>query len=117
MTSEKGKFGDINVQMGNGNYVEHIGHKITFHAPPPSPKSLFQDKHLAGVFEGEPSLQPDGRYRSPKLFVSPGFDERKEFVIQGVRLLIEQSGFEGSISLAGRPPLRTFWGAVCRILK
>lgn len=117
MANEKDKLGDINVEMGDGNSVGHIGHKITYQAPPPPPNALYQNKMLAGEFDGQPSLRADGRYVFEKLFVAPNFDTRAEFEIQGVRLQIEGSSSEASVTLAGRPPIRTLWGAVCRILK
>ncbi len=40
MTDEKDKLGAIKVEMGDGNSVGHIGHKITYQAPP---KLTFSD--------------------------------------------------------------------------
>lgn len=115
MADEKGKLGPINVEMGDGNTVGHIGHKITYHAPPPPPNGLYQNGNLAGEFEGQPALE-NGLYRFSKLFVSPTFNAASEFQTQGIRLLVEQMQAETSASLGGRPPIRTLWGVVCRVL-
>jgi len=114
MTNGKGDFGTINVEMGDGNEVGHIGHKITFHEPPPPPNGLYQNGKLTGEFEGQPA-HGDGCYNFSKLFVGPDFDASCHFEIQGVKLLIEGIQAETAVSLGGRLPLRTLWGVVCRI--
>lgn len=79
------KLGPINVKMGSGNAVDHIGHKITYESPPPPPNAVFQDGQLIGEFVGEPTLQ-SGRYVFPLMQFRGAFDEGKEFVVQGARL-------------------------------
>lgn len=113
--TDKDKFGSISVEMGNGNTVGHIGHKITYHAPPPPPNGLYQDGKLSGEFEGQPIADGD-RYKFSKLFVSPSFNTEGVFHIQGVKLQVEQMQAETSASISGRPPIRTLWDVVCRVL-
>lgn len=114
MTKEADRFGAISVEMGDGNTVGHIGHKITYHAPPPPPNGLYQGGKLVGEFGGQPSQEGDC-YTFPKLFVGPEFDAERPFEIQGVKLQIERMQGETSATFGGRPPVRTLWGAVCRV--
>jgi hypothetical protein len=115
MADEIEKFGSIHVEMGDGNAVGDIGHKITYHAPPPPPNGLYQGGTLCGEFEGQPSLE-DGSYRFSKLFVAASFDRAAGFEIQGVRLVIERLAAITSASIGGRPPITTLWNVVCRVL-
>jgi len=115
MADDKGELGDISVEMGDGNTVGHIGHKITYQAPPPPPNAIYQNGNVVGEFEGQPSLTGNA-YSFSKLFVGGGFDASAEFQVQGIRLVIEKVDSEYSASLGGRPPLRTLWQAVCRIV-
>jgi len=109
------KLGAINVKMGDGNTVGHIGHKITYYAPPPPKNAIYQNGIVVGEFEGQP-LFLDNTYSFPKLFVESSFDETAEFNIQDVRLSLERKAAESSVAMGGRPPQRTFWNAVCRIV-
>lgn len=115
MTGKKDDFGAINVEMGDGNRVGDIGHKITFHAPPPDPNSIWQGGKVVGSISGEPA-HGNGTYTFPKLFADAHFDSAAEFQVQGVGLRIENIDGESSASIGGRPPIHTFWRAVCRIL-
>lgn len=109
------RLGSINVEMGDGNKIGHIGHNVTYQAPPPPPNAVYQNGRVVGSFESQPISTADP-YTISKLFVDGAFDAGSEFEIQGVRLKIEQIEAETSVRSGGRPPLRTLWHAVCRVL-
>ncbi len=114
MTDET-KIGDIKVEMGDGNTVGNIGHKITFQAPPPSPNAIWQDGHVVGEIGSAP-VAVDGTYTFGKLFIEEPFDLNRKFKVQGVVLKLEKLDSVTSVSISGRPPQRTLWNAVCRIV-
>lgn len=113
MTDEK-KIGDINVKMGSGNNVEHIGHKITFHAPPPSPNAIWQDGRVVGEIGSAP-LQDGDILVFDQLFFDSAFDEHSPIKVQGVKMQIE--GYDVKKGVAyGRVNNTTFVRARCRLV-
>jgi hypothetical protein len=119
MTEKKDKnanHGEINVTMGDQNKVDHIGHKITYSEPAPSPNAIWQDGWVVGEIGSAPQ-EIHGRYQFEKLFVGDAFDHHREFEVQGVRLHVLEHQSETSVSIGGRPPQRTLWGTLCDIVK
>ena len=108
------KFGAINVEMGDNNSVGHIGHKITFHQPPPDPNSLWQHGRIVGSLGSAPTEAPGGKVQFDKLFLDAGFNMSSHFEAQGVKLRIEGYGNLSSVSLAGRPAQTTLWQVICQ---
>ncbi len=109
------QFGPIDVRMGNNSSIGHIGHKITFSAPPPDPNSIFQAGRAVGVM-GTPPQFIDGKYFFEKLFIGGPFDQKSEFQIQGVRLVIDEISATTRVSLGGRPPIATLWNVTCSVI-
>jgi len=109
------KIGDINIEMGDGNTVGDIGHKITFHAPPPSPNAIWQNGQVVGEIGSHP-IPGHGTYAFGKLFVGGSFDASQEFKVQGMVLKVEKMDAETSVSIGGRPRQRTLWNTLCRII-
>lgn len=115
MSDEK-KVGDINVKMGSGNTIGHIGHKITFHQPPPDPNAIWQNGRVIGTIGSAPEQVGDALLFQ-KLFIDGPFDDAKEFSVQGVSLRLLNVDVETKTSTGGRPPQRTFWRAVCALVR
>ncbi|MEO0667570.1 MAG: hypothetical protein AAFZ99_06605 [Pseudomonadota bacterium] len=115
MTEKKSPFGDIEVKMGKNNSVDHIGHKITFHAPPPNPNSILQAGRVVGEIASEPQKTLDG-WLFDQIFVDHNFQEDKEFAVQGARLVLEQCAAVGTVMSSGSYPKRTIHKARCKTL-
>ncbi|MFG1209531.1 hypothetical protein V5F79_16135 [Xanthobacter flavus] len=114
MSVEK-KFGDINAKIGNGNTIDHIGHKIVFNEPPPNPNSIWQNGRVVGLIGSAPETISGG-VAFQKIFIDAPFYEGAEFSVQGVRMVIDH--YEGltSGSSQGRPPQSTYWNVSCRVI-
>lgn len=83
--SEKKSIGNIDVKIGDGNTIGHIGHKIVFKEPPPDPNAIWQDGQPVGALGGAPTGSEE-TYNFPKLFFDRPFDVARDFEVQGVRL-------------------------------
>jgi hypothetical protein len=115
MVDKKNDLGHIQVEMGDGNIVEHIGHKITYETPPPPPNAIFQNGVAVGQFDGQPR-ESGGQYVFPRLtFVGSAGDASAEFTIQGVRLRLLSYGSNGSVSFPGYAA-KSFDYAACEVL-
>ena len=113
--TDKDKLGAINVEMGDGNTVGHIGHKITYHAPPPPPNAVRRNGEVIGVFEGQPTQQ--GRtVVFPKLIFSTPFAVGDEFEVQGVKLRITDFAIGGSMRMMGFGERFTYQQATCQVV-
>lgn len=116
MSDEK-KIGDINVEMGDGNRIDHIGHKFVFHKPPPSPNAIFQNGAVAGEIGSAPIDCRNGVYRFEKIFTENVFQETLPFELQGGVFQIVSCGARTSASFGGRPPQCTLWHVICQLVR
>ncbi|WP_337267100.1 hypothetical protein [Oryzifoliimicrobium ureilyticus] len=112
---EKGKLGDINVNMGDGNQVGDIGHKITLHAPIPGPNSIIQNGVVVGEMVSQP-IEEGSLIRFEQLFFNGSFKRDEPFTIQNVALQIIESGNTGMEVFGGRTEKITIWDVVCKVL-
>ena len=115
--TDKKSAGDINVTMGDNNNVDHIGHNITFQAPPPDPNSIFLNGEIVGALGSAPRTIDESRVQFEKLFFNRPVGSNVELECQGGRFLIESWGVDTRASIGGRPPQITYWNAVCRFVK
>lgn len=112
---EKTDLGPINVNMGDGNSVAHIGH-IVYQEPGPRPNAITQDGVEVGVFSGQPT-QKDGMYVFPKLcFDRPPFNTRAPFAIQSLTLRFISSQIYGSTGRLGAETVVEIRNAVCEVV-
>ncbi|TCP87272.1 hypothetical protein C8J31_105134 [Rhizobium sp. PP-CC-2G-626] len=114
MTNEKPTLGDIHVTMRDGNTIGDIGHKITYHSPPPSPNAIMQEGKSVGEFVGDPVSQGDALI-FPKLAFEAGGEPDQDFSIQGVRLRLVNYDVSNHVQF-GLVNSRVFQRAVCRVL-
>lgn len=99
MTEEK-KTPDINVSMGNGNTVGHIGHKITYHAPPPPPNAVFAGGQVIGEFIGQPRSEGN-QYIFPSIEAKGRLVEGAIIEVQNVRLKYIRSSSVAEVRMPG----------------
>lgn len=102
MSSTKEPSGDINVSMGDGNTVGHIGH--VFNATPaPPPNGVMQNARQLGLAEGLIE-ETETSIICHALHTTPDFDRTKPFHLAGhpgVGLLVQGFGGEGRVAFAG----------------
>jgi hypothetical protein len=115
MSNEK-KIGDINVTMGDGNEVGHIGHIFNFKEPAPSPNAMFQNNHHVGDIGSLPKILADGRYLIEEIYTGDILDRDQPFTLQGRKLKIEEHSGATSTRAGGAPRKTTIYNAICRLL-
>ncbi|WCK69937.1 hypothetical protein G6L96_009045 [Agrobacterium tumefaciens] len=113
MADEK-KIGDINVKMGSGNNVGHIGHKITFHAPPPSPNAIWQQGRVVGEIGASPFQDGNLLIFERMVFHAPYVNDLP-IEVQGVQMLLEGCDVENRVKY-GFTDDTTLVRARCRLL-
>jgi hypothetical protein len=112
----KSEFGPINVNMGNGNVVGDIGHKIVFRAPPPNPNTIYQGGRAVGLLGSPPEQMPDGTFTFEKLFFDCEFDIKGIFEVQKQCFRILKWDIEAKASHLGRPTQTTLLAPTCESL-
>lgn len=101
MTRDGDNLPPIDVKMGSNNKINHIGHKITYEAPPPPSNAVFQNGKVIGEFVGEPQQHGD-RYMFPMLSIVRDWNRSQRVEIQGVRLHLVSAGIERWADIPGR---------------
>ena len=112
---DKGKLGAINVEMGDGNTVAHIGH-IVFHQPAPDPNSIWQRGVVIGSIGADPQQLDATTYLFPKLFTDRDLPDGAEFQVQGITLRLKAMDSVTAGSTGGRPLQFTLWNVTCEVI-
>ena len=109
------RLGNIDVSMGSGNQIGHIGHEITYTEPAPSPNALYQDGKAVGELGGPPE-EVEGGVKFGKLFFDAPFDRNRPLTMKGTNIQVVSCTQETRSSEGGRPMKITLWNPLCRVV-